>query len=236
MSLRLIQAVLPRDCETALTELPSAPAVVDRWSGLLDDGKVLVSLLVERDQTERLLDDLQNRFSDVDGFRVLLLPVEATLPRPVEAEPEETQKEQKSPERISREELYNDVVESARISRVFVAQVVLATLVASVGLLRGDTAIIIGAMAIAPLLGPNVSLCLATALGDVELATRSLKTNFLGLAVALAVTLVIGFVLPVDVTVEAIRDRTKVSGADIVLALASGCAGVLALQAARPQR
>ena len=39
--------------------------------------------------------------------------------------------------------------------------VVLSTVVAAVGLMRGDTAIIIGAMVIAPLLGPNMGLALA---------------------------------------------------------------------------
>jgi len=117
---------------------------------------------------------------------------------------------------------------------VFVAQVFLATLVAAVGLMRNDTALIIGAMVIAPLLGPNVALCLATTLGDSNLALRSIKTNVLGLAVALTSSLLIGSLFTIDPNIKAIQARTLVSGGDIIVALASGCAGVLAFTSGVP--
>jgi uncharacterized membrane protein len=53
---------------------------------------------------------------------------------------------------------------------VFVTMVVLSTIVAAIGLLKDSVAVIIGAMVIAPLLGPNVALALATALGDSPVA------------------------------------------------------------------
>ena len=62
----------------------------------------------------------------------MILPVEATLPRAqVEPEPKpDTTPEQapimeKSPERIGREELYEDIKDAARCSRVYLAMVVL---------------------------------------------------------------------------------------------------------------
>jgi len=100
--------------------------------------------------------------------------------------------------------------------------------VAVVGLMRDDTAVIVGAMVIAPLLGPNVCLCLATTLGDAQLAKQSLITNAVGLAIALAGAVLIGLLFPIDPTIDSIRSRTAVSVGDIILALAAGCAGVLA--------
>jgi uncharacterized hydrophobic protein (TIGR00341 family) len=229
--LRLIEIIVPKVSADAIAGLPSAQDVVDRWDTHLGEDKVSVRMLVDAQRTETMLDDMQNRFSDVDGFRVILLPVEATLPRPPENSGSGTKK---SPERISREELYNDVVHSAQITRVFVAQVIIATLVAAVGLMRDDTAVIIGAMVIAPLLGPNVSLCLATALGDAELAVRSLKTNLMGLSVAFGASLLIGSIFQIDPSNESINSRTHVSAGDIILALAAGCAGVLAFTSGAP--
>ena len=113
-------------------------------------------------------------------------------------------------------------------------QVILATVVAAVGLVRNDKAVLIGAMVIAPLLGPNMSLCLATTLGDVDLIRKSLKTNFVGLAVALCASVSIGLLLPISPEIEAITSRTHVSAGDIILALASGCAGVLAFTSGAP--
>jgi uncharacterized hydrophobic protein (TIGR00341 family) len=228
MSLRLIELIVPAEADGLLARLPEAEELLGRWDERLDENRVLVRMLVSADRTEGMLDNLESWFAHVDEFRVLLLPVEATLPRPAEPDHDATADQQKSQQRISREELYHDVAKDGKVSRVFVAQVVLSTVVAAVGLMRDDVAIIIGAMVIAPLLGPNVSLCLATTLGDRQLAVQSLKTNALGLGIALVASLFLGLAFPVDLNVESILSRTHVSGGDIILALASGCAGVLA--------
>ncbi|TWU44516.1 hypothetical protein Poly51_60820 [Rubripirellula tenax] len=236
MALRLVELVIPATSVDAVAELASVGGVLGRWDDQLAGDLTLIRMLVDVQQTELLLDDLEHRFGNTDGFRVILLPIEATLPRPAEPSKEPTGGVQSTKlfERISREELYHDIAESADISWVFATQVVLATMVAAVGLIRDDTAIIIGAMVIAPLLGPNMSLCFATCLGDIELARRALKANAVGLTIALAASLFIGLVFAIDPEGPAVASRTSVSGGDIVLALASGCAGVLAFTAGAP--
>ncbi len=84
-------------------------------------------------------------------------------------------------------------------------------------------------MVIAPLLGPNMSLALATALGDTKLAIRALRTNAMGLVTAGIVGLVSGMVWPLDLSASEISSRTHSSYSEIVLALATGVAGALAL-------
>lgn len=226
MPIRQIEMIVPAASAAALDELADSPDILGQWTIPMDGGMVLIRMLVETNKAEVLLDDLQSRFSQTGGYRVVMLAVEATLPRPTPAEGSNATT--KSPERISREELYTDIVGSAEISKVFAAQAVLATVVAAIGLMRNDTAVLIGAMVIAPLLGPNMVLCLATTLGDIDLIWKSLKTNFFGLGVALLSALAIGFLFPIDAGIESIVSRTKVSAGDIILALASGCAGVLA--------
>ena len=49
--------------------------------------------------------------------------------------------------------------------------VLVALLIGSVG------GVIIGAMVLAPLLGPNIGVALATTLGDIKLGIRSLQTT-----------------------------------------------------------
>jgi len=121
MSLRLIEIIVPADSVEAIAELPCTRDVLDRWDDNLGKDKTLVRLLVNVHHTEGILDDLESRFSQVDGFRVMLLPVEATLPHPREPENSEPRRKKKSAERISRQELYNYVARSAKISRVFAA-------------------------------------------------------------------------------------------------------------------
>ncbi|MHC4164398.1 MAG: TIGR00341 family protein [Planctomycetota bacterium] len=170
-----------------------------------------------------MLDVLERQFTGTEGFRVILLPVEATIPRPPEPEPEP---EPPPRSRVGREELLDDLASGTRITTVYLALVVLSTIVAAVGLMRDNVAVVIGAMVIAPLLTPNVALALATALGDFELMRKALKTNLIGIATALVFAVVVGAVLPRVDSAE-IASRTETGFADIILALAAGAAGAL---------
>jgi uncharacterized hydrophobic protein (TIGR00341 family) len=104
----------------------------------------------------------------------------------------------------------------------------LSAIVAAVGLARDNTAAIIGAMVIAPLLGPNMGLALATTLGDPTLATRALRTNLTGILVAAVVAFACGLLLSVDPASPEIASRTVVGPTDLIVALAAGTAGALA--------
>jgi uncharacterized hydrophobic protein (TIGR00341 family) len=136
--------------------------------------------------------------------------------------------------RISREELYADLSGPARITRVFLAMVVLSTIVASIGLSRNNAAIVIGAMVMAPLLAPNMALSLATTLGDAKLASQAVRTTFIGILLAAIVALVCGFLLSIDPKSTEIASRTSVGPTDLVVALAAGIAGALAFTSGVP--
>lgn len=155
-------------------------------------------------------------------------------PGPSESDQEEQEAKPKKPQRISREELYDDVKESATLSTRYLVMVVLATVVAAGGMMRDSVAVIIGAMVIAPLLGPNIALSLATTLADPKLARRSLITGVAGLGISLAVSLGLGAVLPVSLQIAEIASRAQVNFADIALALAAGAAGALSFTSGAP--
>jgi uncharacterized hydrophobic protein (TIGR00341 family) len=100
--------------------------------------------------------------------------------------------------------------------------------VAAIGLIRNDMAIIIGAMVIAPLLLPNIAMALANTLGDSDLAILGGKTISAGLILALSVSIIIGIFISVNPSIDAIAARTNIQLSDLILALASGAAAVLA--------
>ncbi len=202
-----------------------------------------MKVLVSAENAEAVLDLLDKRFSSDPGFRVLLLPVAASIPRPEEPEPPpapETSPEEPDPAkengpgRISREELYAQVMDTTKVSWVYVATVVLSAIVAAIGILHDNVAVVIGAMVIAPLLGPNVALSLATTLADAPLARTALRAGLLGIAVAFALSVLLGLVVPVNPAAHEIAMRTTVSLADIALALAAGAAGALAFTTGVP--
>jgi uncharacterized hydrophobic protein (TIGR00341 family) len=160
------------------------------------------------------------------------LPDEETKDQDTPAD--EEAKDQANSTRISREELYQTIAQGAQLSNVYLVTVVLSTVVAAVGLLRGNVAVIIGAMVIAPLLGPNVALALASTLGDLSLALRSVKTLLAGIATAAVLSLGIGLVATVDPQSPEMFSRTQVNVGDIMLALAAGSAGALAFTTGIP--
>ena len=124
--------------------------------------------------------------------------------------------------------MYEDIKNGALCSRVYLAMVVLSTVVATIGLYYNSVAIIIGAMVIAPLLGPNVALALGTTLGDLSLLRRALLTALAGIATTMALSVIIGVLLHVNPASPEVASRTGVGLGDIAVALASGCAGALA--------
>jgi len=234
VALRLLELTLPKGEMDQLGEVLEEQTIHDLWIGASANDRALVRILVDAQRVEGLTDGLVGRFGSADGFRIVLLPVEATVPR-LEGVNEsqvragdEPKTEETQQARISREELYEDLVHASRLTPVYVVMVALSTIVAAVGLIRDNVAIVIGAMVIAPLLGPNVALGLASTLGDLELAKRSLKALFVGLAIVVAVSLVIGAVLDVNPYTHQLAVRTQADFPDIALALAAGAAGSLA--------
>ena len=232
MAQRLLKIILPQSHGKAGLRLLADEGITDFWQEESLSEQFVISVLVDSGRSEGLMDRFEKMFTALAGFRLVLIPVEAALPR-VDAQPEPPS-DPPGPlgtigtARISREELYADIVDSTRLSSVYVAMVVLSTLVAAIGLLTGNVAVIIGAMVIAPFLGPNVALALSTCLADYELGKNGFRTLLCGVAIAFVLAAALGALLDVDPTAAEIQSRTRASLSDIVLAMASGAAGVLA--------
>ena len=237
MSLRLLQIVLPEGVDADIEHLAEEHDVLGRWRDAVEGDRVVIHVLVPPEEAEPIMDHFESRFKGIEGFHVLLLPVEAALPRPPEKEEKEAAEKpaKERLNRVRREELYADVNQGIQRSKTFIAMTVLSSLVAAVGLIRDDIAIIIGAMVIAPLLGPNVAMALGTTLGDKKLIQRALKINLLGVGIALFIAVGLGVLfdnvekLEVDLLASpSVLARTQPGWSDLVLALASGIAGTLA--------
>jgi uncharacterized hydrophobic protein (TIGR00341 family) len=242
MPLRLIEMVLSTDHVAEAKELLQERPLVDVWYDQLSETQVLIKILVELEQTEELLDSLEKYFSVVEGFRLIMLPVAASIPR-IETEERAKEKEEETPvaenqkrqaERVSREELYTQIADTIKVTRTYYVMVLLSTIVAAIGLMENNIPVVIGAMVIAPLLGPNMAMALATTLGDKDLAKNSLKVTLGGIGAGLALSVLMGIILNVEPTIPAIMSRTKIAASEVVLALAAGSAGTLAFTTGAP--
>jgi hypothetical protein len=109
MALRLIEMVLQEKDGAGVRALLNECKVLEHRQIRLADGEVLVRILLDAEQSETVMDLLEKRYSGGEGNRVVILPVEATLPRAqAELEPEaaatseQSPPEEKPPERIGR--------------------------------------------------------------------------------------------------------------------------------------
>lgn len=239
MPLRQIEVVIPEEDNETFEKLLEDESVEHFWQDLSEDSGYVLKVLVDAAHTEQFLDKAEKLFGEREDYRLVMMSVEATIPRYEETEKEEGKEgeEENEPEpweeplkglRVSREELYSDISDGVKLTRTYMAMVILSTIVAALGILRDNTAVVIGAMVIAPLLGPNVGLALSTALADLKLGRLSFLTNIAGLLAALAISVALGIFMNVDQNLYHIASRTELHLSDIALALASGAAGVLA--------
>lgn len=235
MALRLIQIITPEDCELD-KDIIDEDDVIEQWVDDSVSGRTTIHILADVELTEKILADIDDRLGHRDDYRVILLPVSATIPKQETNNEEKkdeqpTQKEQeqedKRVKRISRDELYEEIKAVVDTSWVYLVLIALSCIVAANGLIRNSGAMVIGAMVIAPILGPNVGLSLATTLGDKALMIRSFKSIVYGFLVGMVLSIMMGFMIQFDPDVYEISSRTVVSFADIALGLAAGVAGCL---------
>jgi len=207
--------------------------VLGHWSYTIDGDQRVDRVLLEVDETESFLDWVDQHVAT--NYRVVLQSVEATLPRPeVEDEEEEATAEEEeendvSVGRIGRAELYEYARDASDVSVVYYALIALATIVAAGGMLRDQTAVVIGAMVIAPLIGPNLALALGTTLGDTDLLGRAMWSNVSGVVLTLVGAIALGMFVPVNPATGELAARTVIGAADIALAGAAGSAGALSV-------
>lgn len=238
MSTRLVQIYLP-DNQTARLEEVLPRHARKYWRETVPGAQEKYSCIVQQRYTERLLADLDEAFGSIPTFTVYVTKLEAVVPPveetaltelPLDANlPPPTALERFfSRDRLSTDELYDDIEESLRVRPSYLLTVVLSAIIAGLGMLGGQTAVIIGAMIIAPLLGPTMGLALAATVGNSKLGRQAAATLGIGCLLAVLSGWVLGHMLSIDPLVPELRNRTVVQPADVALALACGAAGVLA--------
>ena len=230
--MKIIEVIADKSYIDSIKNIMEKNSVPDFWIlSSESEGRKVVRILVKPEQRQTILDALQGILSTSLSARVVVIPIEATLPR--EEEPEKKTKIISAAE-TTREELYNSIGKNAHLNRTYLLLIFLSTVVVAIGLLKDNVAVVIGAMVIAPLLGPNLALALGTALGDTDLMWKAFKTGLAGMGLALILSIFIGILWPLNVESRELLARTYVGLDSAVLALASGAAAVLSLTSGIP--
>ena len=184
----------------------------------------LISVLLDDTAAQELFDSVESCMEGQTDWRIVILDVKATAPTK-NAEEEATQTQQKA----TREEIYADVGKSAALGADFVVLIVLSTIVAAIGMNTNSIASVIGAMVIAPLLGPVLAFTFGASLGDDKLLRRTGLSLGIGILLSFAVAYLLSFIIQVNPESEQLVSRAEVSLDAVALAMAAGAAAALSL-------
>lgn len=125
-------------------------------------------------------------------------------------------------------ELFLALKESAKPSSIFIVLMVLSTLLATTGLFQNSTPVIIGAMILAPMMSPIISLSMGVVRGDSFFIESSLKTLAFGIVMALLFSSIYTYFMPLNVLTDEMRSRLNPNILDLMVAIISGIAGAYA--------
>jgi uncharacterized hydrophobic protein (TIGR00271 family) len=140
------------------------------------------------------------------------------------------------------EEVESQTSENIELSASFLAFMVLAMLIAGVGILTDQLILIIGAMIVGPEFGPIAGLCVAAVQTRVDLAKRSLAAIAVGFPAGIAATLLFTLILDgLDLIPESFAQEghpftafiSDPSWWSILVAYLAGTVGMLSLTAAK---
>lgn len=228
--MKLVEVIAQKSSQGTIRALAEKHKARDFRTGLEDeDGMMPMRILVTDDTVQAVLDGLQTLLGAQGYAKLLVYPIDISLPKQTEEQEEKEAKATKA-----RESLYTEVQKNARLDYNFLVLVMLSTVVASIGLIENNVAVVIGAMVIAPLLGPNLAFGLGTALGDLSLMKNALQTLFAGILLAMTLSVVIGIVWPFPITSPELLMRTEPGLDSIALAFASGAAAALSISTGLP--
>ena len=117
---------------------------------------------------------------------------------------------------------------SAESSYNYYALLFLSGAIATLGLLSNSTATVIGAMIVAPLMGPITGMAFAMVMANRRLLKRSSLSLLLGCLLTVGTAAVLSHIIGIDSLTPEISARTKPTLIDLGVALAAGAVGALA--------
>lgn len=204
-----------------------------------DQAKCFVRMVCDTSKVQAISDGVQAAVEKGAVWHLTILPVEGLAGADIQNDTPEIvpTKQEKRAEffarlrgsTAAREEIMLEVTKGAQVNADFLTLVVLSTVVVAVGLLNDNIVAVIGAMVIAPLLGPNLAFAFATALGDRALMVSSMVTNFVGMSLSILLGIFVGTLWTGTLDAPELLARTHPSYDSIALAIASGGAAVLSL-------
>lgn len=125
-------------------------------------------------------------------------------------------------------DLFKLLRENSQTTGSYLILMVLSTMIATFGLFGDSSPVVIGAMILAPLMAPIISLAMGMLRQDDLLIKNSLVTIFWGVLLGLIFSMIITWMTPLEILNDQILARIRPNLLDLGVAVASGMAGAYA--------
>ena len=122
-------------------------------------------------------------------------------------------------------DLFTALRDDARIGTIYLTLMFLSTILATTGLYLNSSSVIIGAMLLAPLMAPIVSLAMGILRQDVLMMKRSIGTIALGIVLVLLTSAVMTLFFTYKPVTGEMEARLRPTVLDLIVAITAGVAG-----------
>lgn len=219
--MKTIEVITPAEESEKVTKILSDSGA--DFSVITGKENTLIIITSMEDEVEDILQDLKSTGVGREFGKIHLSPVTASLPSVMATRP------LISFERVSNDEIIQMIEKATKINVNYFTLILLAGILASIGLLGNNAAVIIGSMVIAPLLGPVTGTAMGTILSRRKMFWDSIKMEAAGIIIAVIVGFVLTYIYPGATPTSEILGRAQPNLADMALAIASGFAAGVAL-------
>lgn len=129
----------------------------------------------------------------------------------------------------SQDEIYDRLVTGAALRGTNMCVLILANLIACIGLNMNSTAVIIGAMLISPLMGSIMAIAYGIASGDVKIVERFAIGFSMQILICLVTSTVYFSITPISDSTSELLARTAPTVWDVLIGLFGGLAGIIGM-------
>lgn len=130
---------------------------------------------------------------------------------------------------VPQEQAEADIREGVSFRGINIIILILAILIASLGLNTNSTAVIIGAMLISPLMGPIIGIGLGIGIHDFDLIKRGLRNLIMASGFSIMASTLYFLISPVAEGHSELLARTSPTIYDVLIGFVGGFAGILAI-------
>ncbi|WP_102027897.1 TIGR00341 family protein [Salirhabdus sp. Marseille-P4669] len=232
MKMQLIETHVPVEHFNTIDQSLKSFPHRSYWVSKASDQVKLIRMIVENQDVEDVLNYLEKIAHVSNHFKTILVPVHSFISKETIESRKNTEKDDKGQSRllrISRQELVENIEKNSYITMNYTLLIILSAIVATVGFIKDSEAVVIGAMVIAPLIGPVISIAFSAILGDYKKIAKSTGTLLYGVAIAVLISVAFSYFFQMGTNTDQFIARTEVTISDFALALASGAAGALSI-------